>query len=612
MAAAPVSAEILEFILATEATAEPWSDYAHFSSLFKRVGDTLADTDPKKKVLGWEVMLHDYHLGDGAKGLQPMLVLQAGVYPPPVEAFPEEGVAYFQQRLAQARHPSVRSRLADFLWLRTKQIGMAEIAVAEYLKAVPQIVDSDRGRSMACDHLARAAYLVLSLRRSTDALLGAIRSLAERFVADQDGHLGHLLSATKDAIDLDPDLGEWLVEQASTLARAKRGEEIQNRVLERHLLEALLPLERVRRNPSRSRAFKLRIAESFEDEAAVRAPEGGLIESTLLQKAIGAYQEAGEADGVDRLKPLLHQATQRAEEGLHTVSTEFQVPAEELRDAVERLLAYGREKSPFAHLHVFAVSEHLWLDWSEVARRTAELNEQAPFLALVSKVVITQDGRPLERPSDLEKRREFDEIQCYTQELTLQLMVSARKLGMLRERQAWNLDLLMQALAAGVLFDAEVLQSVAPGLRCFEEDRHWEAVHVLVPQIERIIRKLAKSVGTEVFRYKADTGELHWTSLKSLLEDPRVVQVLGVISADFARELRYLLIDTRGWNLRDDLAHGILRPDSDAGRLAFICVLILLTLSNLVRQENTPGPPTPDKTGTDQPAPASSAAASAR
>lgn len=587
MTSAPVSSEILDSILATEATAEPWADYAHFSSLFKRVRDELADTDPKKEALGWEVALHDYHLGEADKGLQPMFVMGGRIYPPPVEAFPEEGVAYFQQRLVHARHPSVRSRLADFLWLRTKQIGMAETAVAEYLKAVPQLVDSDRGRSMACDHLARAAYLVLSLRRPTETLLCTIRSLAERFVAAQDGHLAHLLSATKDAIDLDADLAEWLIGQVSALAGTRIEGQAPSPLLERHLLEALLDLGTVRRDQARARGFKLRIAQSFENEAAGRAGEGGIVQSALLQDAIRIYQEIGDGNAVDRLKPLIHQATQRAEEGLHTVSTEVEFPIEKMRDQVDRLLAHGRERSPYAHLPLFAITEGLWPKWSEIARFNAELNEQAPLQALVSKVVITHDGRPLERPRDPDKAREFDEIQRYTELFGLQLRFSGRKAAMLREREAWSFDLLMQALATGILFDEVVLQAVAPGIRCFEEERHWEAVHVLVPQIERIIRKLATSVGTEVFRYKADTGELHWSSLKTLLEDPRVEEILGRVSPDLARELRCLLIDQRGWNLRDDLSHGIL-PPHDGDKFSFTCVIILLTLATLVRADPPP------------------------
>ena len=59
--------------------------------------------------------------------------------------------------------------------------------------------------------------------------------------------------------------------------------------------------------------------------------------------------------------------------------------------------------------------------------------------------------------------------------------------------------------------------------------------------------------------------------------------VLGRIRPDLPDELGYLLIDSRGLNLRDDLAHGILAPGHDMERYALLCVLILLTFSILAR-----------------------------
>jgi hypothetical protein len=76
-----------------------------------------------------------------------------------------------------------------------------------------------------------------------------------------------------------------------------------------------------------------------------------------------------------------------------------------------------------------------------------------PFSGFVRKVVITGDARPLERPRDPDKGREFDEVHRYTEDFTLQLRFSGRKVAMLRERQAWNAELLMQGVLAGRLRD---------------------------------------------------------------------------------------------------------------------------------------------------------------
>lgn len=576
-----ISQEDLDYVLGLEARAESWADHSHMSSVFRDAANQLAEEDPRRQYLIWEIWVHDYHLShdQAEKGL--MLVMGGQAYPVAVETFPEDAVEYFRRRLATSRRSATRARLADFLWLRTKQIAFADQAIAEYLTAVPDILPSTRGRSMACDYLGRAAHLVLSLQRDATPLLAAIRSLAGQFLADEDGHLSGLLMATRDAIDLDPSLGSWLVEQTTALASKRAAPPEQSRILERGLLDALLPLAVVRKNGEQARELRLRIARSFEAEAVERKEEGGLIESAFLQKAIKAYQDLGLGEEVDRLKPLIHEASKKAEQNLHTISSEFTIPVEQFQRQVEMYLEAGRKHSPAAHLQMFAIGEGLWPPWSKVSEQTAELQRRFPLQALVTKVTISDDGRPFERPADPEKRREFDEIEHYLQDIRLRLQFAARKVAMFRERLAWSEELIMQALARGVLFKDDVLKSVRPGIRAFEEGRHWEALHVLVPQIERSIRSLARSLGAPTYRYVSETGELQWASLKSLLAEPAVVAVLGKIRPDLARELKYLLVDSRGGNVRDEVCHGIVHPDADAPGLSFLCVLIMLTLSIL-------------------------------
>jgi hypothetical protein len=113
----------------------------------------------------------------------------------------------------------------------------------------------------------------------------------------------------------------------------------------------------------------------------------------------------------------------------------------------------------------------------------------------------------------------------------------------------------------------------------YEAGRYWEALHTLVPQIEHVIRELAQLFGENVYRFQSGTGEIYWSSLKVLLQLEPVRAVLAKIRPDLADELRYLLIDSRGLNLRDDVAHGIVRHGPGAETRALLCLLILLALS---------------------------------
>jgi hypothetical protein len=80
------------------------------------------------------------------------------------------------------------------------------------------------------------------------------------------------------------------------------------------------------------------------------------------------------------------------------------------------------------------------------------------------------------------------------------------------------------------------------------------AVSVLVPQVEQLIRRSLKIDGIDTL-YVADDGTEKEKALGSLLEMPETVSTLG---PNWTFELRALLSEQLGPNLRNDLAHGLL------------------------------------------------------
>jgi uncharacterized protein DUF4209 len=247
---------------------------------------------------------------------------------------------------------------------------------------------------------------------------------------------------------------------------------------------------------------------------------------------------------------------------------------------MQRFLEAGRKVAPWVHLQILAI-RGLWPTWSEVAARTEEQTRRFPLHNAIHKVLLGPDGRPFGRPSDPEAARQFDEIQQYVQDVQFSLGIATMQVEILRELGAWNEDLIVDALNTGVLFSDEAMAAIRPGVRAYERGRAWEALHVLTPQIERVVRELARLCGANVYRHVSATGEIHWKALNNLLQLSPVRTILARIRRDLADQLSYLLIDSRGMNLRDDVAHGILPHGPEAERLALLCVLIFLTLSLL-------------------------------
>ena len=84
-------------------------------------------------------------------------------------------------------------------------------------------------------------------------------------------------------------------------------------------------------------------------------------------------------------------------------------------------------------------------------------------------------------------------------------------------------------------------------------DVFQNSLHILLPQIEAIIRNLAEKIGVPILK-PSRSGGFFYKTLDELLRDPKIAEVLG---EDLCLYFRVLLTDPRGWNLRNDVCHGI-------------------------------------------------------
>ncbi len=84
------------------------------------------------------------------------------------------------------------------------------------------------------------------------------------------------------------------------------------------------------------------------------------------------------------------------------------------------------------------------------------------------------------------------------------------------------------------------------------------ALHLLVPQIEHMVRWHLKAAGIKTTNLDKD-GIENENGLSALMELPEVTQIFG---EDLSFELKALVCDAFGPNLRNELAHGLLDDEA--------------------------------------------------
>lgn len=132
------------------------------------------------------------------------------------------------------------------------------------------------------------------------------------------------------------------------------------------------------------------------------------------------------------------------------------------------------------------------------------------------------------------------------------------------------------------------------GIHAGIHGRFIESLHVLVPQVENLIRELFNANGLISSSFD-DTGIQHEYDLNRLLRSADAEKLLG---EDLCFVLRVIFVERFGYNLRNELAHGMLSPGALFGDAAIygwwlLFRLIVGPVAEIILADSSTRTPTP-------------------
>jgi Domain of unknown function (DUF4209) len=479
-----------------------------------------------------------------------MSVSGDGTYPPPVNSFPDALQPYFQRRASTTARADLRARYHDLIWLRWGDFDRARKAHQGYVDAatVADLADPIRANT-AVSYLVRAADLSLTLKLNVEATIAILRTEILRGLANgAAGYADWLAQRCASLIARRPDIARELIDALQIEAQR---EPVGRRLRERGLLEAAEALARAVGDVDRAQSLLLTQAASFEAESIERKDEGGLIELALLEDAMTRYQNAGASADVQRLKPALAGASQRADEGLHVVEATGTIPQSEIENAASEMTKRLGEEELLA----LGAGDFLAL-WPRPERVEEALDKamaRNPIQFLVSRTSVGSDGRYQPYPDTEPKRRQALLTRQLADDTAFRLLLGELVIDELRHRGLWSADRLVKAIR---LVDPLLADACAAGFEMLENRQGWTAAHTLVPQLERAVRFIAQAAGLTPMR-RGKHGGLRWASLEEMLDEAAVE---GALRPGLAASLRRLYLDPFGPNYRNEIAHGAADP----------------------------------------------------
>ncbi|TCK72060.1 DUF4209 domain-containing protein [Acidipila rosea] len=508
-------------------------------------------------------------------------------------------VSHWEERALTVRDPVMRARYADLAWDLKQAITrqrpsykFAEVAVDAYVEA------ADRRRftmeNEAVTWLGRALDLSLTLKHE-ELIERAVRAIFDFYDAVATPQRTGVWVFPFDAlynrkgITTREQQAKIIADLESMLATTSALDEPGH--FDPHGAEAAAErlAEHYRRNRDIANVHRV-IKRYGEAIARLSRDASPMLAVSWLQPVIERYEQEGLRQEAEELQLLAAGKAKNIESDMKTLSVPYQIKKEEVDAFLDWINADDLDRSLHRITAYFIPKVANARDLLERMRR------DTPLLSFIPITRFDGDGRPVGRIGSIDDDPEGRLHQQLEQSISIQGPFLARSIDRLREKYTPTVDHFLTFLRQSPLFSASRDALLREGLDAYWAGDLVKTIHVLVPQVERILRDLLALLGIPpVKTVPRHSGIQDMKSMNDALGDERLRTALN---EDLWRYLYVLYIDRRsGLNLRNDLAHGLAGEETFNRLIADRVVHSLLALSFVrkAEREDEANPPAGEK-----------------
>jgi hypothetical protein len=484
--------------------------------------------------------------------------------------------------LPTTQDAAMRARFADILLVARKDCRAAKVAAEAYLENFKRI---DTAKNWAWD--------IKSFRRGFGLarLLGKKNEPFPSYVAHVEGliatiagsHQTDALCAELMDLLLEHEVGDYLMHAATAEQVANTIEASGNFFLAQRYLEIATRLYRAGKNEEAAQQARRIKGESLVRQAqavSTRPGQGYSTGSHFFAMGIECLRQAqAPGERIDGLHKLLREWQEASLHEIQTYTHEADISI-----LVESARDYIRGKPLGDAVLAFAL-RHPPVKLSELRKRVIENADEFPLSHLMGATFMSHDGRVLAyKPPVIKLGKDADEIAIEAEmisqarnvdwPLRVGAYIEPCRLQILQEHRPSLRDL---------AFLVEHNPFIPPGhealfLRGIHAGFHGDMVicaHVLIPQVEEAIRHVLRQTG--IVTSKLDSKLVQEERLLGvLLAMPETIQIFG---EDCVFELRGVLCEKFGFDLRNRLAHGFMTTQECFGPDVLLAWWLVLRLS---------------------------------
>lgn len=504
---------------------------------------------------------------------------------PSIKALTALAIRYWERRAAEVSHPCLRQRYADLVWDFSEQVlgdrpdyRVAHLVIDSTIEASSKRLS--KHDTFAIKQLKRA--LDLSLALNDQARIARVRDAMIEF---------------EDLVSEDDLPGTWgfCFDTLVSNKHVPLSDEQTHHIIE--ALETRLSTFATRQEPgtteiTAAESAALRLEKHFNSEgdveeanrvirqyanivtASVKNLEP-LVAHYWLRHLFDVLSSKGLNQDAAALTETLRSLGERTVEGLSEISHEVSIPQQDVEEYLASFTGGALDES------LVRIAASFVPNPDHVLEQVKDLAQKAPLQALISHTVLDREGRAVAQVGSVEEDIEGRVIRQTSQNMQIEAYFLAGAIDAVVAHFSPQRDDVAAFLSRSPVFNDDMEPALEAGLEAYLRGDYLSSVCVLIPQIEVAVRNLAKLVGVPLFR-PGRHGDLLLRNLDELLRDDIITTIMGARMNSY---LQLLLVDQRGWNLRNIVCHGLV-PSSALGRGEADRVLHALLLISFIQKKD--------------------------
>lgn len=336
-------------------------------------------------------------------------------------------------------------------------------------------------------------------------------------------------------------------------------------------------IKREDNNDPRILEVLLEIGKAFEDEAEYqggREKKSYLVKAHFLECAVNHYANIGARKKVYDLKIKIKEAYRLAKDEVEEHKYNLNIPNfGDIEAELEKFILEDINSS----FELFSRGGiYLFIPKKDEIINAAKKRQANSIINQIGISKIYNDRKVFDANSE-EEREAYFLSEEYNIWLELMFAILYDRVWIKLEKQGLNCEMVVKRIIEWECMSETDADIIKVGIKRYFDGDFISAIHILVPKFESCFREFFSWGGYPTTSIKKSATQ-HEQTFNEFLENNFVKEN---IDSDTLFLIKYVMVDNLGYNLRNDIAHGLAGSDKFSRNIANIVLFLYFILTNL-------------------------------